>query len=153
MPHLSASQLSLYLSCGLAWQFRYVHGIAVPINGPIARGKALDDVANLHYRSVARSGSGLTLEEFVDGAGQCPGSVLENEEVQRDVSADDSKPMLRRAAAAYWKAIGSKLKPRSLQDVQRKWVASLGDFGVGGDTDLLIQSGAVVDTKYRARMS
>lgn len=154
MPgHLSASQLSLYLSCGLAWSFRYVDGIAVPINGPIVRGKALDEIANLHYRDKARGGLGLSLDEFTDGAGQNHDSVVENEEVTLDVSADESKAMVRRAAAAYWKAIGSKLKPRSLQDVQRRWVVPLGDFEVVGYTDLIITSGAVVDTKYRGRLA
>jgi hypothetical protein len=151
-PHLSASQLTTYLMCGVSWERQYVRGERRPANGPMIRGSALDEAANLHYRDRAKGGQGLDAEEFVEAAISNHQARLVAEEVVLDVPEADAKAMLARAAAGYWRDIARKLTPRSVADVQRRFTVQIDDFEIVGIVDLVTDSGAVVDCKYKSRL-
>ena len=151
-PHLSASQISTYLACGVRWERQYVRGERTPANGYMVRGSALDDAANLYYREKAKGVPALDVDEFVEAAVSSHQARLVGEEIELDVPEDQSKTMLAKAAGAYYAAIATKFTPRSVEDIQRKYVVALDDFDVVGYVDLITNAGAVVDTKLKARL-
>lgn len=42
-PHFSFSQMSMYLRCGMQYYFRYIKGLIMPPNLPLASGKAIHE--------------------------------------------------------------------------------------------------------------
>jgi hypothetical protein len=151
VKHLSASSLKLYLTCGCAWEFRYVSGIKTPASGPMMRGSALDTAATAHYRGKAR-GHGLTLDEFVEAALTDHGARLAAEDVRLDVPENISRAMLERAARAYYQNIATKLTPRSHKDVQLYVEGKAGACKVVGYVDIVTNAGVVVDTKLMRQL-
>lgn len=155
LPHLSASQLNTYLACGQRWVFQYVDGKRSPTNGYMVRGLALDEAANLHYRSVARGGDGLSAAEFVEAAvSNHQAKLVGADDVELEVSEVESRAIVERASRAYHAAVATKLKPRSVADVQRKYTVQVdGAFEVIGYVDLILESGAVVDNKLKRSLA
>lgn len=150
LDHLSASQVGLYLRCGVAWAFRYIDGIKTPPAGAMIRGTALDQAATTHYRRKA-TGAGLERDAFVDAAVDAHRACAEDEVVW-DMEVGRSQDIVARAAGAYHETIGTKLAPRSEQDVQRRWETRLDGVTIIGITDLVTTTGLVVDTKLKARL-
>jgi len=148
--HLSPSQLTTFLACGVRWQYQYIDGKRTPLNGYLVRGIALDEAATLHYRERSKGLPGLCAEEFVEAAdSNHQAKLVGADEVELEVPEAESRKMLARAAGAYYKDIARKLNPRSYQDIQRKYVVKLDDFEVWGIVDLITESDVVIDTKLK----
>lgn len=148
---LSPSQASMYLRCGLQWEFRYVRGIKTPPAGAMLRGSALDGACNVHYKKKAKDKKGVKNKDFVDLAVSLHDEQLGREEVVMDVSEDKSRDMTAIGAKAYHSSIGCSLQPRSAEDVQLELVKKIGGVLVLMYVDLVTEEESIIDTKFKAQ--
>lgn len=151
---LSPSGLNSYLKCGLAWNFRYIHGFKNPPAGAMIRGRGLDEAANVHFKGIAKNNMGLEHDEFVSYAGDIHDQQI-GQVVDMDVPIGQSKDLLLLASSAYYNKIAVVLQPRSEEDVQRKVETVIEDVPVLGYIDLVTTGpigDTIVDTKLKSRM-
>lgn len=149
VEHLSASSVGLYLRCGVAWAYRYVDGLKIPPSGAMIRGSALDEATTMHYRGKSK-GVGLERDTFIDCAVDKHDALAPDAEM--DMERGKSRDIVALASAGYYDGIGTKLRPRSYQDVQRYVEGEVDGAKVIGYVDLITDTSQVIDQKLKARL-
>lgn len=65
-PHLSPTQVNMFLRCPAQWYYRYVRGLKRPPSGAATLGSAVDSGITHNYRQKIESHQDLALDEVLD---------------------------------------------------------------------------------------
>ena len=86
-PHLSVTQLRMYLRCPLQYYFRYICGLKIPPTGDITLGRTVHAALEENYRQKVETHRDLPLDQVYDIL-----SERWDEEAQLTLSEEDEKP-------------------------------------------------------------
>lgn len=65
-PHISVSQVTMYLRCSMQWKYRYVDGLKEPPSLKLATGKAGHAALEYNTKHKIKTGADLDLATFLD---------------------------------------------------------------------------------------
>ena len=65
-PHLSVTQLKMYLRCPLQYKYRYIHGLRIPPTGAITLGKSIHSALEENYSQKIETHQDLPLDHVTD---------------------------------------------------------------------------------------
>lgn len=65
-PHLSPTQINMFLRCSAQYFFRYIEGIKAPPGIALTLGKSIDEALNLNYQQKKDTFEDLKVEPMID---------------------------------------------------------------------------------------
>lgn len=149
-PHLSVTQLKMYLRCPLQYFFRYACGLKTPPTGDLMLGRIVHDTLRENYRQKIQSRQDLPLQQLTDifsdyWERQIDGTIFSDDEKPGQVK-DEGVRML----TAYGKAIAPKVQPVA---VEQEFLVSTGATALPlkGYIDLIDEQGLIIDHKTTKR--
>jgi len=86
-PHLSVSQLKMYLRCPLQYFFRYVCELKIPPSGDLTLGKTVHETLGDNYRQRMQSRQDMPVEQLTDLS-----SDHWEREIEQTLFSDDENP-------------------------------------------------------------
>ncbi len=70
-PHLSITQLKMYLRCPLQYEFRYIKGLKIPPTGALVLGQSVHEGIAFNYTNKLFTSEDLPLEAVLDKFSDC----------------------------------------------------------------------------------
>lgn len=149
-PHVSVTQLSMYLRCPLQYFFRYVCGLKTPPTGDMALGRTVHEAIAENYRQKIKSRQDLPLAQVVD-------IFSDRWEHQGEETAfdDDENPGFLKddgvkLVTLYHKTIAPTVQP---VEVEREFLVDTGatKLPLKGYIDLIDGQGNIIDHKTAKR--
>jgi putative RecB family exonuclease len=149
-PHLSVTQLRMYLRCPLQYFFRYACGLKMPPMGETALGRTIHETLKENYRQKIQSGMDLPLEQITDFFSDrweknAPEAVFSDDENAGHLK-DDGIGLL----AAYHKLVAPHVQPVA---VEQEFLVNTGHTALplNGYIDLIDDKGVIIDHKTTKR--
>ncbi|MDK2464138.1 MAG: PD-(D/E)XK nuclease family protein [Candidatus Korarchaeota archaeon] len=149
-PHLSVTQLRMYLRCPLQYYFRYICGLKIPPTGDITLGRTVHAALEENYRQKVETHRDLPLEQVYDIF-----SERWDEEAQLTLFQEDEKPgRLKdegiRLLSTYHTNVAPKVQPVS---VEQEFLIDTGvtQLPLKGYIDLIDDQGTIIDHKTTKR--
>lgn len=157
-PHLSSTQLDMYLRCPESWRRRYLEHEIIPPGIALITGKALHAGAEVNFRQKIDSHEDLPTDKIIDAAAaafdteKAGGYALSDEENGRGAAAvlGEAKDMAVKLAGAYAEHQAPDYQPIA---VEHKTLIEFpsASHDLLAFTDLRDDLGRVVDFKTAAR--
>ena len=149
-PHLSVTQLKMYLRCPLQYFFRYICDMRAPPDGGLTLGRVVHETIGDNYRQKIETRQDLPIERLADIF-----QVHWDQEARQSNFAADEKPeqvkeqgekMLKK----YFKDVAPHVQP---VEVEREFLIDTGatDLPLKGYIDLIDDQGTIVDHKTAKR--
>ncbi len=149
-PHLSVTQLKMYLRCPLQYYLRYVCGLKIPPTGDLILGRTVHSTLEENYRQKIQSHQDLPLQQFHDIFSQ-----RWDQEAQLTLFEDGEKPgQLKdegvRLLDPYHRDVAPGVQPVK---VEREFLLDTGatELPLKGYIDLIDDQGAIIDHKTTKR--
>jgi len=149
-PHLSVTQLRMYLRCPLQYYFRYICGLKIPPTGSLTLGRTVHHTLEENYRQKIQSHQDLPLQQIQDIFSQ-----RWDEEAQLTLFEEGEKPgQLKdegvRLLAPYYQNVAPSVQP---VEVEREFLVDTGatQLPLKGYIDLIDDQGTIIDHKTTKR--
>ena len=149
-PHLSVTQLKMYLRCPLQYYFRYVCDLKMPPTGDMTLGRAVHGTLEDNYRQKIESRQDLPLDQVCESF-----SGRWDQEAQLTLFKDDENPgHLKdegvRLLGVYHSTIAPTVQPA---EVEREFLVDTGatELPLKGYIDLIDSDGTIIDHKTTKR--
>ena len=149
-PHLSVTQLKMYLRCPLQYFFRYNCGIKVPASGDMLLGRTFHDTLKDNYRQKVQSHQDMPLEQI-----RAVFSDHWEKEMQYALFSKDENPgQLKDQGISiletYQKDVAPEIQP---VEVEREFLIGTGStkLPLKGYIDLIDDQGYIIDHKTTKR--
>lgn len=149
-PHLSVTQLKMYLRCPLQYFFRYVCGLKVPPTSGLTLGRTIHEALGENYRQKLQSYEDLPIEQVTDVF-----SDYWDREAKETVFANGEKPGKLKddgigLLKAYFKDVAPNVQPI---EVEKEFLIETGvtKLPLKGYIDLIDDEAQIVDHKTTKR--
>ena len=149
-PHLSVTQLKMYLRCPLQYYLRYVCGLKMPPTGSLTLGRTVHGTLEENYRQKIKSHQDLPLQQIEDIFSQ-----RWDQEAQLTLFEDGEKPgQLKddgiRLLDPYHRNIAPRVQP---VEVECQFLVDTGatQLPLKGYIDLIDDQGTIIDHKTTKR--
>ncbi len=110
-PHISPSQVNMYLRCPAQYYFRYVEGVILPPKAAMTRGKAVHHSIETNYKQKIESHEDLPLSDVLDVAATAFEIEAEHTEWEPDETPGSVKDETIQLAGLYHTAIAPTVQP------------------------------------------
>lgn len=150
-PHLSVSQMKMYLRCPRQYEYRYMQGIKERPAGAMIQGGAFHETVEDNLVQKIQSHTDLPLSEMTDRAAQHFDDKVQKEpDIQwKEDKPSDLKDETVLLVKTHHKELAPVLKPAL---VEHEFRLNVGDtHDLKGVIDLVETSGVVVDHKTFAK--
>lgn len=156
-PHLSISQIEMYLRCGVQWEFRYVKEIVAPPGIAAIVGKSGHAAAARNFQHKMEAGGDLPARELMDYAAAAfderihtDDFTLSDDEKSRGAAnvIGDAKDALVDSVRVFRQRAAPEYQPEAVEEGFR--IELPGNRDLIGYVDL-IHEGGVTDFKFRSR--
>jgi len=152
-PHLSFTQLSMFLRCPRQYEYRYIQGLKVPPSGAMLQGRVWHQTVELNYRQKIESDRDLALAEMQEFFAAQFDAALAGEEIalEPDETPGQLKDQGTAIVAAHHQTIAPAVRPLL---VEERFTVDLGDdfpFDLVGIWDLVERDGTIADNKSYAK--
>jgi hypothetical protein len=147
-PHLSFSQIAMFLRCPKQWEFRYVQNLKIPPSGALILGSSWHETIELNYVQKITSDVDLPLDDMKDSFSDIWTKKTEKEEI--DFGEDkpgDLKDLGILITNVHHQNIAPRVKPALVEEEFR---ISLGEdfpYELLGYFDVIEKDGTVADNK------
>lgn len=149
-PHLSVSQLKMYLRCPLQYFFRYVCGLKVPPTGDLTLGRAVHQTLHDNYHQKVKSYKDLPLSDVTDifsehWEREKQETIFQKSEKPGKIK-DDGVGLLK----TYFENVAPNVQP---MEVEREFLINTAktSLPIKGYIDLVDSSGRIIDHKTTKR--
>jgi putative RecB family exonuclease len=149
-PHLSVTQLKMFLRCPLQYEFRYIKHLKVPPSGALTLGKAIHSVLEKNYRQKIKTKQNLPVEHwkdlFSDTWEKNAKETIFKEDEKPGTMKDDGIKLLQ----TYHNNIAPKIQPVG---VEKEFLIELEHLKhpILGYIDLIDDKGYIIDHKVSKR--
>ena len=147
-PHLSFTQINMFLRCGRQYEYRYVQGIKRPPSGALILGKSWHMAVEHNYKQKIQTEQDLPLEDvqdcFSDAFDQAFTEEVELNEGENPSQLKDTGILV---TATHHKIIAPTVQPA---EVEKEFNLSLGEefpFFIKGFWDVIDKNGITADNK------
>ncbi len=147
-PHLSPSQIRLFLDCSAKYMFRYIFGIRVPIRSYFIRGRAIHKGIEHNYRQKIESHEDIGLAEVQEAAAAEFESMLAEAVWDEDEDPGKIKDTTIELVSLYHNEVAPNIQPVTAEQF---FTIDLGEYTLKGVIDLIDDGGNIRDTKSRGR--
>ena len=113
-PHLSFSQISMYLRCSMQYKFRYILGLKEPPKLPIAVGKGGHSALEYNGRFKMRTGGDLLVPDMLDLASMFIDQESESVEAPA-VEKGEAKDRAVAAIRVYQTKVAPTIRPAGVE--------------------------------------
>ena len=115
VPHLSYSQLQMYLRCGMQYYFRYILGLKEPPALAPTAGTAGHNAVEADGRRKIRTGMNMALDEMLDYFSSTFDQKTEEVELKPDEDKGETKDAIVASLATYHANIAPKMIPLQVE--------------------------------------
>lgn len=115
VPHLSFSQLQMYLRCGMQYYFRYILGLKEPPALAPTAGTAGHNAVEADGRRKIRTGMNMSLDEMLDFFSSTYELKTKDVELKPDEDMGRTKDQIVSSLAIYHQTIAPKILPLSVE--------------------------------------
>jgi putative RecB family exonuclease len=149
-PHLSVTQIRMYLRCPLQYFFRYVCDLKIPPGGDMMLGRTIHSALQENYQQKIESHQDLPLDHVTDFFSD----RWEQDTHETHFSPDENSGKLKDQGigllTAYQKQISPRIQP---VEVEREFLVDTGktDLPLKGYIDLIDDQGFIIDHKTSKR--
>lgn len=143
-PKYHQSQISMFLKCGIQYEFRYIQGIQTPPKAALTVGSAVDAAVTHNLIEKIKTGQDLPPDAVLDAYS----SDFESRSKETAWGDDDpgkQKDMGASLVAIHHKSIAPQIDPATVQE--SFVIETDAGYDLGGVIDLTEKSGEVADTK------
>jgi RecB family exonuclease len=149
-PHLSVTQLKMYLRCPLQYFFRYVCGLKVPPTGDLTLGKTVHQSLDENYHQKIKSHTDLPISDVTDIFSQHWDTEAQQTLFQEDEKPGNIKDEGVSILNTYFKYVAPTVQP---VDVEREFLVDTATTTVPikGYIDLIDDQGCIIDHKTTKR--
>ena len=149
-PHLSVTQLKMYLRCPLQYFFRYVCGLKVPPTGDLTLGKTVHQSLDDNYRQKIKSHTDLPISDVTGLFSEHWDREAQTTEFQKDEKPGNIKDEGVSILNTYFKYVAPTVQP---VDVEREFLIDTPTTTVPikGYIDLVDDQGWIIDHKTTKR--
>lgn len=149
-PHLSVTQLRMYLRCPLQYYFRYLCSLKIPPTGDLTLGRTVHGTLEDNYRQKIETRRDLPLDQVRDIF-----SERWEEQAQQTLFQDNEKPGQFkddgiRLLETYHHEVAPRVQP---VEVEREFLLDTGvtELPLKGYLDLIDENGTIIDHKTTRR--
>lgn len=149
-PHLSATQISMFLRCPRQWAYRYVEHIKSPPSGAMKLGNVWHQALKRNYRQKVETKTDLPLDEMTDFFAETFDKEIESEEVIFDPgeTAGKLKDQGVSVTTAHHTALAPTIQPVQVEQEDRFALAKNGfPYDLVTIIDLVDDAGRIRDSK------
>jgi len=148
-PHLSFSQLSMFLRCPRQYCFRYIDGLKVPPSGAMVQSRAWHQAVEHNYTQKVESDQDVPVAEVQEVFAARFDEAVGSEEIAFDAGADPAKLKDQGVGivAVHHEAIAPAVRPELVEERFRLDLGNEFPFDLVGVWDLVERDGTVVDNK------
>lgn len=148
-PHLSFTQLNMFLRCPRQYEYRYIHGIKSPPSGAMVQSRVWHETLERNYRQKVHSECDLALGEMQEFFAANFDTVVGSEEIAFEPGAKPSKLKDQGTAivAAHHQRIAPAVRPLLVEERFRVDLGEDFPFDLAGVWDLVERDGTIVDHK------
>jgi len=148
-PHLSFSQINMFLRCPRQWEYRYVKGIKIPPGSALFQGKVWHETIENNYRQKIETREDLPLDHQLDYYVTTFDKKIKEEEVawEEGQTPDKLKDEGVNITEVQHKVIAPTVFP---VEVEKKFNLGLGDnfpFTLLGFWDCIDEDNIIIDNK------
>lgn len=149
-PHLSVTQLKMFLRCPLQYEFRYIKGLKAPPSGAMTLGKSVHSTLEDNFRQKIRTKQDYSLEYWKD----CFSDKWDNLAPDTNFRDNEKPGKLKddgiRLLGHYHENLAPGIQPR---DVERKFLVPFEyvRYPLLGYMDLIDENGYIIDHKVTKR--
>jgi CRISPR/Cas system-associated exonuclease Cas4 (RecB family) len=149
-PHLSVTQLGMYLRCPLQYFFRYVCHMRTPPSGDMTLGRTVHQAIAENYRQKIKSRQDLPLAQLTDAFSQRWEREASEARFDEDEKPGELKDEGVRLLTAYHEGISPRVQPAQ---VEYEFLVDTGKsrMPIMGFIDLIDDQGYIVDHKTTKR--
>jgi len=147
-PHMSFSQMNMYLRCSMQWYYRYVLGLKQPPNLKLIAGKAGHSGLEIHNRHIIQYATPPPLDLSLDEASTTFDTLVQDLEDRDKAAEGQSKDNIIALLTIYPEDPQLDIKPTS---AEREFTIEVGaGIPVLGYTDVETEH-AIFDYKFTSR--
>src|ERR1039457_5494706 len=114
-PHLSVSQIKMYLRCPLQYRYRYIDGIKIPPTGSLLLGKSNHSALEGNYRQKIESKQDLPMEQVSDMFADSWESQVKETVFQEDEKSGETKDDGVNLIIAYHNQVAPSIQPKLVE--------------------------------------
>ena len=149
-PHLSPTQVNMFLRCPAQWYYRYVRGLKRPPSGAATLGSAVDAGITHNYQQKIETQEDLSLDDVLDAfstdfEARKPDTVWEPNEEPGEVKDDGV-----RVLSVYHKEAAPKVQPTAVQERVELEIPNFG-YRFVAVPDVIEKDSIIRDTKVAKR--
>jgi len=150
-PHLSVTQLKMYLRCPLQYFFRYVCDMKVPPTGGLTLGRTVHQTLHDNYRQKIQSHEDLPLSDVTDIF-----SDYWEQEAQETLFKENEKPGQVKdegiqLLTAYHEKVAPNVQPVEVEKGFFFYYTGYTELPLKGYIDLIDDKGLIIDHKTSKR--
>lgn len=154
-PHVSATQINMYLRCPRQYAYRYLEGLKVRPSGAMIQGRVFAQAVERNYRQKIETRKDLPIDEVTDFFAQRIEDAIQEEDPIMDAAEGETPATLKDQgvviAAVHQRQLAPHVQP---VEVEEKVVLSLGDkfpMNLMVIRDVVDDGGIIIDNKAYAK--
>lgn len=149
-PHLSVTQLKMYLRCPLQYFFRYVCGLKIPPTGDLTLGRSIHKTLHDNYHQKIRSHRDLPISDITDIYSDHWERESQEAAFQKDEKAGKLKDQGVQLLSTYFDTVAPTVQP---VDVEREFLLQVDGVKLPfkGYIDLIDNQRYIIDHKTSKR--
>jgi len=149
-PHLSVTQLRMYLRCPLQYYFRYICGLKIPPSGDVTLGRTVHETLEQNYRQKIVTRQDLPLEQMRDIFSERWEEESQYARFEEEENPGHLKDDGVRLLEVYHREVAPKVQP---VEVEREFTLDTGvtELPLKGYIDLIDDHGIIIDHKTTRR--
>lgn len=143
-PRYHQSEISLFLKCGRAWEFRYLQGIKSPPRAALTVGRAVDKAVTANFIEKIKTGADMPTEAVLDAYS----TAFESEKPETIWDEEDpgeQKDLGVRLVTLHHEKAAPNIKPATVQE--EFIIETDAGYDIGGTFDVTDADSKIRDTK------
>lgn len=147
-PHISPSQINMFLDCSAKYMFRYIYGIRPPTRSFFIRGRAVHKGIEHNYKSKIETHEDLPLDEVQEVASEEFDSMVAEAVWEDGENPGEIKDKTMELVGLYHQEVAPKIQPILIEKFVEIEVPET-NFTLRGYIDLVDTGGYIRDTKTK----
>jgi RecB family exonuclease len=147
-PHLSFSQINMFLRCPKQWEFRYIQKLKIPPGAALVLGRSWHETIEQNYVQKIQSEADLPLEDMKDFFSDAWTKNLEKEEI--DFGEDEPgqlKDLGILITDVHHREVAPKVQPALVEEEFRISLGEEFPYELLGYFDVIERDGTIADNK------
>jgi RecB family exonuclease len=148
-PHLSFTQIGLFLRCPRAYEYRYVEGLKTPPSGAMVQSRAWHEAVERNYRQKVETGTDLPLSDMQETFAEAFARAVAAEQpvLDDDETPGGLKDQGVRIVETHHREIAPGVTPMLVEERFRVNLGPDFPFDLVGVWDLIERDGTIADNK------